>query len=269
MSFIGDILGAITGSTKATKAAVKASNDAADKNNALLTDIWHGNQSNINPFIQSGGAARDQYNAELGLPSPVSQDQAQSGFQNYLNNFGFQHELDTGSTAIRGNQASRRLLGSGSTLKALQTYGLGLRSQYQGNYMNYLGNQQAAGLSAANSLAGTSTAYTGQVVQNNDSRATNIGNAALAGAVSNTNLLGSAMGAAAMLSDERAKTITAKVGELEDGLPVYRFTYTGSPLVEHVGVMAQDVAKYRPWALGPARPDGMMSVDYDRLLEAA
>lgn len=275
MSFIGkllggfgsSIIGGVTGTTAATKAATKASNDAANQNNALLTDIWHGNQSNINPFVQSGSAARDQYNAELGLPSPVSQEDAQSGFQNYLNNFGFQHDLDTGSTAIRGNQASRRLLGSGSTLKALQNYGLGLRSQYQGNYMNYLGNQQAAGLSAANSLAGTSTAYTGQVVQNNDSRATNIGNAALAGAAANTNFLGSALSAAAMLSDERAKIITAKVGELEDGLPIFRFRYIGSDL-EHTGPLAQDVALYRPWAIGPVRDDGMLTILPD-MLEAA
>ncbi len=208
--------------------------------------------------------AQDNYNALLGLPSNISQDQAKSGFQNYLDNFGFQHELDQGSKAIIGNQASRRLLGSGSTLKALQNYGLDTRSQYQQNYMNQLGNQQAAGLGAATSLAGVGSNYTGQVSANNNSRATNIGNAALAGASMNTNLLGSAMGAAAMLSDERAKIITAKVGELEDGLPVFRYRYVGSPL-EQTGVIAQDVALYRPWALGPVRDDGLLSVDYEKL----
>jgi hypothetical protein len=267
LSLIGKILGFVTGSTAATNKAVKASNYAADQNNALLRDIWHGNQSNIEPFVQSGGAAREQYNSLIGLPSSVSPEQGQQGFQNYLNNFGFQHELDQGSTAIRGNQASRRLLGSGSTLKRLQDYGLGLRSQYQGNYLNYLGNQQAAGLSAAGTLAGTSTAYTGQVVQNNDSRATNIGNAALAGAANNTNYLTAAMTAAAMMSDERAKIVTAKLGELEDGLPIFRFRYIGSDL-EHAGPMAQDVALYRPWALGPVRDDGMMTI-LPAMLEAA
>lgn len=212
-------------------------------------------------------AAGARYNALLGLPSSESAATAQGGFQDYLDNFGFQHDLDTGSRAIIGNQASRRLLGSGSTLKALQNYGLGERAQYQQNYLNQVGGQQAAGLSAANALSGVGTAYTGQVSNNNNSAASAVGNAALAGAASNTNLLGSALGAAAMLSDERAKTITAKLGELPDGLPVYRFTYIGSP-IEHTGPLAQDVALYRPWALGPVRKDGMLTIRPD-LLEVA
>lgn len=197
----------------------------------------------------------------------MTQPEAETGFQNYLNNFGFQHELDTGSTAIRGNQASRRLLGSGSTLKSLQNYGLGLRDQYRGNYLNALGNQQALGLNASSALAGVGSNYSGQLVSNQNSRATNIGNAALAGAANNTNFLGSALSAAAMLSDERAKIVTAKVGELEDGLPIYRFRYTGNPW-EHTGPLAQDVALYRPWAIGPVREDGMLTILPD-MLEAA
>lgn len=204
----------------------------------------------------------------MGLPSSVTQPEAETGFQNYLHNFGFDHELATGSTAIRGNQASRRLLGSGSTLKRLQDYGLGLRDQYRTNYMNALGNQQALGLNAASSLAGVGSNYSGQLAANNNSRATNIGNAALAGAANNTNFLGAALGAAAMLSDERAKIVTARIGELEDGLPIYRFRYTGSD-IEHTGVLAQEVAMYRPEALGPVRPDGMMTVNYDVLLKKA
>lgn len=203
----------------------------------------------------------------LGLPSSVTPEQAQTGFQNYLDNFGFQHELDQGSTAIRGNQASRRLLGSGSTLKRLQDYGLGTRDQYRTNYLNAIGNQQALGLNAASAQAGVGSNYSGQLVANQNSRASNIGNAALAGAANNTNFLGAAMSAAAMLSDERAKIVTAKVGEMEDGLPIFRFRYIGSDL-EHTGPLAQDVANYRPWALGPVRDDGMMTILPD-MLEAA
>ncbi len=59
----------------------------------------------------------------------------------------------------------------------------------------------------------------------------------------------------------------AKVGELGDGLPIYRFKYTGSD-IEHTGPMAQDVALYRPWALGPVRADGLMTINFD-MLEAA
>lgn len=267
MSFIGKILGGITGSTAATKAATKAATYAADTNTALARDIFAQTTARIDPYSQSGLAAQGNYNALLGLPSTVPQPDAQRGFENYLSNFGFDRDLSQGSRAIIGNQASRRLLGSGSTLKALQTYGLGLRDQYRTNYLNLLGNQQAAGLNAATSLAGVGSNYTGQVSANNNSRASAVGNAALAGAAGNMNFLGSIIQGAALLSDERAKTITARIGELEDGLPVYRYRYTGSE-IEHSGVIAQDVALYRPWALGPVRDDGMLSVDYSKL-EAA
>jgi hypothetical protein len=266
LSFIGDILGGITGSNKAAKQATKASQYATDTNNALARDIFQQTTGRLDPYSQSGLQAQQYYNALLGLPSDVSQEEAQGAFQNYLGNFGFQNELDNGSQAIIGNQASRRLLGSGSTLKGLQRFGLGLRDQYRGNFLNSIGNQQAGGLQAASALAGVGSQYTGQVSANNNQNAQTIGNAALARAGSNTNFLSGLISSAAMLSDERAKTITAKLGELEDGLPIYRFTYHGSD-VEHVGPLAQDVALYRPWALGPPR-DGMMTI-LPEMLEAA
>lgn len=264
MSFIADIL---TGSGKATKKAVNASNDAAKINDATLREFYGKAETGLAPYEQAGAGVSQQYNALLGLPSTVSQQDAEGGFQNYLNNFGFQHELDQGSTAIRGNQASRRLLGSGSTLKALQNYGLTTRDTYRTNYLNSIGNQQALGLSAASAQAGVGSNYSGQLVANQNSKATNIGNAALAGAANNTNFLGSALGAAAMLSDERAKTIIAKVGELSDGLPLYEYTYNGDDTV-HIGPVAQEVAMYRPEALGPVRSDGMMTI-LPHMLEAA
>lgn len=264
MSFLAEIF---TGSGKATKTATKASQYATDTNNALARDIFNQTTQRIDPYSQGGIGARDQYNALLGLPSPVSLEQARGGFNNYLDTAGFDDEYAQGNRGIVGTQAGRRLLGSGSTLKALERYKLGLRGGYLNNYLNNIGNQEALGLNAATSLAGVGTQYTGQVSQNNNSNAQTIGNAALARSASNTNFLSGLIGAAATLSDERAKIVTAKVGELEDGLPLYRYRYIGSD-IEHEGPMAQDVANYRPWALGPVRPDGMMTIRTD-LLEAA
>ena len=267
ISFIGDILGSITGSTKAAKQATKASQYATDTNNALARDIFNQTTARIDPYAPGGLPARDQYNALVGLPSSVSLDDARTGFENYLNTAGFGDEMAQGNRGIVGTQAGRRLLGSGSTLKALERYKLGLRGGYLQNYLNNIGNQQALGLNAATSLAGVGSQYTGQVSANNTSNAQTIGNAALARAGSNTNFLSGLISSAAMLSDERAKVITARVGELEDGLPLYRYRYVGSD-IEHEGPLAQDVALYRPWALGPVRPDGMLTIRPD-LLEAA
>lgn len=268
ISFIGDIIGGITGSTKASKTAAKAATDAAAMNTNLAREIYGQTVARIDPYSQSGLNAQARYNALIGLPSAVPQGEAQQGFQNYLTNFGFQHDLDQGSQAIIGNQASRRLLGSGSTLKALQNYGLGLRNQFAGNYLNLLGNQQAAGLNAATSLSGAGSNYTGQVSANNNAAASAVGNAALSRAASNTNFLGSAITAAAMLSDRRAKTDVKRIGKLDSGVGIYSYRYKGSDAPQ-VGVMAQEVEKKRPDAMGPRTPEGFRTVNYLQLARAA
>jgi hypothetical protein len=64
-------------------------------------------------------------------------------------------------------------------------------------------------------------------------------------------------------SDRRLKTGVEKIGELEDGLPVYTYDYVwgGRP---QIGVMADEVAEFRPWALGPAI-GGYSTVNYGAL----
>ena len=56
--------------------------------------------------------------------------------------------------AITGNAATRGMLESGSTLKAVQKFGQNNAQQYVGNWLSALGNQQSTGLSAGNALAG-------------------------------------------------------------------------------------------------------------------
>jgi hypothetical protein len=63
------------------------------------------------------------------------------------------------------------------------------------------------------------------------------------------------------LSDRRAKENIERVGELDNGLPVYAYNYkAGGPT--HIGLMAQDVEKKNPEAVG--RIFGMKGVDYAR-----
>jgi hypothetical protein len=60
--------------------------------------------------------------------------------------------------------------------------------------------------------------------------------------------------AASFFSDERLKRDIVKVGELDDGLSVVDFNYRdglGLPEGRFRGVIAQDVARLRPHALGP------------------
>ena len=82
--------------------------------------------------------------------------------------------------------------------------------------------------------------------------------------------------ASAFASDARLKTRIQKVGSHDDGLGIYDFDYIDDmpegikahcPEGRQRGVMASEVAKLRPWALGPV-VDGFATVRYD-LLEAA
>ena len=65
-------------------------------------------------------------------------------------------------------------------------------------------------------------------------------------------------------SDIRLKEDIVPLGQLDNGLELYRFHYKGSDRTAYVGVMAQDVQKIEPNAVWRA-PDGYLRVDYDRL----
>jgi muramidase (phage lysozyme) len=71
-------------------------------------------------------------------------------------------------------------------------------------------------------------------------------------------------------SDKRLKHDTHKIGETNDGLPIYSFKYNGDDRTQ-IGLMAQDVEKKRPEAVGLApAADGKMykTVDYERAVRA-
>lgn len=74
------------------------------------------------------------------------------------------------------------------------------------------------------------------------------------------------IGASIFASDRRLKTDIERIGEFSDGLGRYRYRYAwGGPMQE--GVMADEVAELRPWALGPVI-GGFSTVDYSMLDEA-
>lgn len=78
--------------------------------------------------------------------------------------------------------------------------------------------------------------------------------------------IGATLGSAALMSDRRLKQNITKVAELDDGLGVYDYSYLGSDTLRR-GVMADEVATLRPWAIGPEIA-GFKSVNYE-MLEAA
>lgn len=73
----------------------------------------------------------------------------------------------------------------------------------------------------------------------------------------------SALAGLMSLSDERTKTDKRKVGKTKGGLGIYTFRYKGDPRTQ-MGVMAQDVQKKKPGAVGTG-PGGLMMVDYSKV----
>lgn len=68
----------------------------------------------------------------------------------------------------------------------------------------------------------------------------------------------------AMMSDVRLKTDINRVGELDNGLPVYSYRYkSGGPI--HIGVMAQDVEKVNPGAV--TEIEGFKAVNYAKAVQ--
>ena len=65
------------------------------------------------------------------------------------------------------------------------------------------------------------------------------------------------------VSDARAKRDLVRVGRLQNGIGLYRFTYVGGTR-QFVGVIAQQVKKITPEAVQTG-PDGLLRVDYRQL----
>lgn len=220
--------------------AAKSSSTSENTNNALLTSTYGG--------AMNQGVGATNFLSSL-LTGQGDTGAANAGYQGYLSNAGYAPAMRQLSQSITGQGAASGLLRSGATAKALQSRGAELN---QGFYNNYL--QQLAGLSGLGLQAGGLVANAGQ-----KSTSTSTG-----GGPSTFGSIASTVGGiASIFSDPRLKTDAELLGRLPDGLGVYLCRYIWSR-TKQVMVMADEVAKFRPWALGPRR-FGFMTVDYGAL----
>lgn len=171
---MGDLVGGILGGVGSIAGAIIQNNAA---NTAAQTALTGYNYLTSGP----GGAAENNYvaagQAGIGGEAKAQDAQAQllglepvtsgttNGFNNYLNSTGYQFALQQGAQALNANAASKGLLNSGGTAKALTAYGQGLGGQYFNNYLSQLGNfnTQASNTATAgqNSLSTIGNAGTG------------------------------------------------------------------------------------------------------------
>lgn len=161
---MGDILGGIIGGIGSLiGGSTEASNDQQGVQNALTgyrylnnNPLVNNTQANANTALAGQAGTTGAINSLLTSPS-----QNNPAYQNYLNSTGYNFQLQQGSNAITGNSASKGLLDSGATAKALTGYGQNLASTTFGNYLGQLGG--LAGLQGQQ--VGQGLTATGQVGQ--------------------------------------------------------------------------------------------------------
>lgn len=108
-------------------------------------------QSALSGVVGQGAGAGSQIANMLGLGGAGAQG---TGFDNWKNSTGYQFGLDQGTQAITGNAATKGLLNSGGTLKALNTFGQDYASTKSGDYMNQLQGLLGSGIQGANTIGG-------------------------------------------------------------------------------------------------------------------
>ena len=116
----------------------------------------------------AGADAKNAVDAGLG-GDPAASTKA---FNDFLNSTGYQFNLNQGLDAAERSKASAGLLNSGSTLKALDSYGTGLADTYGQQYESALAGVAGTGENAVNALTGAGQNYANASNSNSNSAAT-------------------------------------------------------------------------------------------------
>lgn len=216
---LGSITRTLFGGSKQTSKS-ESGNKFADQTNASFS-----------PWVAQATGGMNQAANILGLGG----DDANAGaLDNWWNSSGGKFLMEQGTEDIVGNRAANGLLRSGGTSDRIEEYRTNLAStklnEYLGNLMGF--NQQGLQAGGLISNAGQYSNSTGKGTNSSGG-------------------LGKAIGSVlSIFSDPRLKTDVRKLGEDADGLGRYRFRYKGENTYQY-GVMADEVARIRPWALGP------------------
>lgn len=127
----------------------------------------------LSPQVANGTGASNSIAALLGVGGdPAAQAAA---FKQFQNSTGYQEQLAAGSQAITGNAASKGLLNSGATAKALQASGQTLANQSYQSYLNPLQALVGSGNQAAGVISGAGQQSNSQSTSDNTGAKKGIG----------------------------------------------------------------------------------------------
>lgn len=240
-------MGSILGGSKSKSTQQSTSQQSSDSRNQAFPWL----QQQYTPMVQNGNQANSSLSALLGLGgNTAGQAEAFNGFRNAA---GYQNALTSGVDAIENSRGARGLRESGSTMKRLTEFGQDLGNKYLGQYIEQLLGLQTAGLNAGGLVGGAGQVSTSSGTSSSTGTSTSKSGGGL----------GSFVGAAATaFSDRRLKEDVIEVGEAY-GLPVYEFSYIGSP-ERHTGFMADEVEVLYPDAVTVAA-NGYKMVNYGKI----
>lgn len=159
-----------------------------------------------------------------------------------------------------GRQEQGRLFGQGLSAREQGfRQNISRRQQLYNELASLMGTAQIGKPTELDVMGPFSQQYAGQVAGVNAANQ----NAAQRNAQTTSGAASLAMILASMFSDRRLKTDIQKIDQLPSGLNVYRFKYIWDEDVYHVGVMADEVEKIFPEAVGEMY--GFKTVDYGRI----
>jgi len=169
-----------------------------------------------------------------------------SGFDKFKEGTGFDFNMNRGLGAIDSAAANKRMVHSGAAAKSLQEFGNNIQNTYADKYLGSLGELSKLGIGSAGSLIGAGQTSKSQGTSKSSEDTGNFGQ-----------MIGTML---SFLSDPRVKEDIKYIRTLDNGLGVYSFNYvTGDG--PFVGVMADEVERIQPEALGP-EINGFKTVNY-------
>lgn len=211
--------------------------------NAIRAGAFGGDRSGL----VAANLARQQQQGTAQAMAPIYQQGYQSAVQTAQG-----QQAVTAADLARLQQGGQQIagLGSGAQGAALQ----GAQAQLAAGQTQQQTDQ--AGKAALYNQFLQEQGYPFQIAQFLANIA--MGTGALSGSTTTTQAPGG------FFSDERLKENVKKIGETNDGQPIYKYNYKGEPRTQ-IGLIAQDVEKSHPEAVG--HQQGYKTVDYDKATE--
>lgn len=232
---------AVVDATQAQFNNQNAQQQAQLRGNAISRGALGGNRVGVAEGVLAGQQAAAQAPVIAGLYNTSYQNALQTAQQQFQQN-PMNAAYALGNLGISGQNAAlsgaQAQIGAGSLQQQTQ------QAQNEAAYQQYM-QQQAYPFQTAQWLAGM-TSGLGPLLGSSTS-----GTSTQQGPQPNqwNQIAGLGLTAAGLfLSDRRAKEDVHKIGEMNDGQPIYRYRYKGSPHWQ-IGLMAQEVERDHPEAV--------------------